>query len=559
MKNYLFICFIILSFACSSSKVISQDNIPNKAKTAYEKGSEEMAFGKYDVAIAYFEEALELAPNYINANLQLANILQNYSKDYARAAGIYDLVIEIDPSLVKAHYNAAVCYLNIGNYDRAADHIDKFLTGDLSAQGKFLGNSIKNNISFSREAIKNPVAFQPVNLGPAINSAYAEYFPAITADNEYLYFTLRDESSRYPQEDIYAAKQENGVWLAREKLSSSINSDFNEGAHSIAPSGKYLLFTSNNHENGNNGSTDIYIAKKVGDTWKNAVNLGKVINSRNWESQPVLSADASALYFVSANRADGLGESDIYVSYLEADGKFGAPVNLGNVINTPGDEQRPFIHPDGKTLYFASTGHPGMGNGDIFMSKLNELGEWTKPVNLGYPINTIGEELGIYVSTDGKTAYISSEREGGYGQSDIYKFDLPETAQPEKVVYVKGKVFDAVTLKPIKCPIKIYDVQTGELFTTLSTDEVNGSFLVTLPADKDYAYEAIQEGYLPFSENFSLESMLTGSSFELEAPMQAIEAGKEFVLKNVFFATNSFTLEPSSKSELLRLDRKSVV
>lgn len=554
MKKLLLICLVVFAFSCASTNSIGQDSISSKAKKAVENGKESAAFGRYDEAIEYFEDAVRISPNYTTANLNLAKLYQNYSKDYSKAAAVYENVIAAYPELLNSRFNAANCYFLLNELGKAEEHIDVYIAdAHATDKGMWMAKLLKSNIAFSREALANPVAFQPINLGPTVNSDKAEYFPAITADNEWIYFTVMEGSNRYADENIYTSKYEGEKWLEREKLGTSINTDYNEGAHSISPNGKYLLFTSNGKRGGNFGSTDIYMAKKVGNSWKDAINIGEIINSRYWESQPFFTADSKSLFFVSADRKDGLGDSDIYVSHLGEDGKFGTPINLGPTINTKGKEQRPFLHPDGTTLYFASTGHPGMGNGDIFMSKKDADGNWGTPINLGYPINTHGEELGIYVTTNGNVAYIASDRPEGFGKTDIYSFELPVAAQPEMVVYVKGRVTDAESGDAISCPIKIYDQSTGEVYTSLSSDPINGAFLVTLPVNQDYAYEAIAEGYLPHSESFSLEKISNESAFEIAVVLQPIQEGKEFVLNNIFFESGSYELKVTSESELLRL------
>ena len=385
-------------------------------------------------------------------------------------------------------------------------------------------------------------------MGPNVNSEKAEYFPSITADNEYLYFTVNDESDRYPNEDIYASKFEDGAWQTRTPIVGVNGAESQEGAHSITQDGRYLFFASDRYQD-NQGRFDIFIAKKVGDTWKSPVNIGSTINTRYWESQPVISADSKELFLVRKS-SDGLGGSDIYVCTIQENGRFGAPVNLGNVVNTPGDEQRPYLHPDGKTLYFASNGHPGMGKADVYKSIRQDDGSWSKPINLGFPINTNDVEYGLYVAADGKSAYISSDRSGGFGDMDIYSFELPVNARPNFVARVKGTIKDASSGESVKADIKIVDIATGKAYKTLSSDELNGSFLITLPSGKNYVYQATASGYLPYSNNFSIASQGQDQLIILEALMQKVEKGKEFVLRNIFFDTNAFALMESSKAEL---------
>jgi len=211
---------------------------------------------------------------------------------------------------------------------------------------------------------------------------------------------------------------------------------------------------------------------------------------------------------------------------------------------------RPFIHPDGKTLYFSSNGWPGMGNFDIFMSKKKDDGTWSRPVNLGYPINTPGEELGIYVTTDGSKAYYASEQKDSYGQKDIYTFDMPEQFRPGFTSYVKGRVYDAIDQESINANVQVYDVSTGKIFATFSSDKLNGQFLSTLPGGRDYAVEVVKDGYLFYSQNISLKGAKNNEPFELNIPLNKIQVGEKVVLNNVFFESDKYELKPESEAEL---------
>lgn len=552
MKYFIQIALIMILFSCSAGKSIGQEKINKKAEEYYKQADEHMAFGRFAPAVEGFQKAIEIQPDYLNAHIQLAVIYQNFQKDLAKAAFHYEKVKKLDPTLINAYYNAVLCYYLNLDYDKADAALkDYFAFPSLGPKSKQEGEYLQKCIAFARKSVKNPVVFEPKNLGSNVNSDKAEYFPAITADNEYLYFTVNDKDPRFANEDIYVSQFADGQWQTRKPLGTAINTNYQEGAHSISQDGRYLFFASDRPQ-GNKGRFDIYMAKKIGNEWKNPANLGSPINTPNWESQPIFTADSKSLLFVRKSK-DGYGGSDIYISHLQPDGSFSTPQNLGPVINTPGDEQRPYLHPDGKTLYFSSTGHIGMGEGDIYVSRLNEKGEWSTPENLGYPINTTGDEYGIYVSADGMTAYFSSDRPGGFGDMDLYSFTLPEKFRPEIVIYVKGKVSDATTKKAVEATIKIFDLQTGELYKTLASDAINGEFLITLPGNRNYMYEAIAKGYLPFSENFSLQNLSTGQNYNIEVSLQKIEPGKEFVLKNIFFASNAFALQPESLTELNQL------
>ena len=548
LHYFKYLTFIVL-ISCSSQRSLAQTDGSKKAQEIYAKANEDLVFGRYQEALNGFELAVKTDPSYINAHLQIANLYQNLYNLYDQAVGHYEAVIKLDKTLYKSYYEAGQCYLSMLDYVNAEKNTSLYLEkAELSANGKWQANLLMESIKFAKAAVMNPVVYEPKNLGPSINSEKAEYFPSITADNEWLYFTINDMSQKYPNEDIYAAQFIDGQWQKRIPVEGVNGFDSQEGAHSITQDGRYLFFASDRME-GNLGRFDLYIAKKVGDEWEKPMNMGNVVNTRHWESQPVISANSKQIFLVRKSN-DGFGGSDIYVSNLGEEGKFGSPVNLGNVINTPGDEQRPYLHPDGKTLYFASNGHPGMGKTDVFKSILQADGAWSVPQNLGYPLNSVEMEYGLYVASDGKTAYIASDRAGGFGDMDIYSFIMPESARPALVLSVKGVVKDVTTLNGLKANIKIIEIESGEIYKTLSSDEINGSFLITLAAGKNYVYQATAEGYLPYSENFSLTLQNPKENLQLVALMQRIEQGKEFTLKNIFFDTGEYQLLEESKAEL---------
>jgi Tol biopolymer transport system component len=242
---------------------------------------------------------------------------------------------------------------------------------------------------------------------------------------------LRISSGRDRQEDFYVSFSDGTDWGMALNLGAPINTDDNEGAQTITADGSQLFFIGCNRKGGK-GSCDIYRSLRNGRKWGRPENLDSPVNTSKWESQPSISADGKTLYFVS-NRINGLGKSDIWVTHLAPNNEWTIPRNLGDVINTAFSEETPFIHPDGKTLYFTSDGHVGMGGKDIFVTRMNPDGSWSIPKNLGYPINTWNDEQGLFVAATGENAYFSSDRKGGFGKLDIYSFPLYEEARPTRV------------------------------------------------------------------------------------------------------------------------------
>ena len=419
---------------------------------------------------------------------------------------------------------------------------------------------------FAMEAKKNPSPVKFSNMGAAINSPQNEYFPSMTADENYFLFTRHlpcaDCISKY-QEDLFISKNLGGNW-SESKMIEELSSRGNEGAPSISADGNYMFITISQEIDGRYmgglaqglGSCDIFYTQKVDGRWIKPVNLGSKVNSAMWESQPSFSSDGKTLYFVrgTPQRNGTIKGIDIYCSVIDKDGKFGQAVRLPSNINTSKDEQSVFIHPDNQTLYFSSEGHVGMGRADIFMSHKKADGSWGNPVNLGSPINSSDDENSLLVSASGRMAYFASDRDGGLGGLDLYQFEVPASMKPEKITYVKGKVFNAKTNQPLEANFELVDLGTS-VEVTKSYSQRDGEFLVTLNANKNYLVNVNKDGFLFYSDNFSLKDVEAdfNKPFLLNIPLQPIDTGSVVELKNVFFEVNKWDLKPESKSELDKL------
>ena len=397
------------------------------------------------------------------------------------------------------------------------------------------------------EAMAHPVAFKPVNLGPEINTADDEYLPTATADESTLIFTRKINNN----EDFYKSVNRDGKWQTATYLSDQINTpQYNEGAQSISQDGKYLFFTGCNRPDGL-GRCDIYVSQKKGNDWSKPFDLSPPVNSPAWESQPSISADGRTLYFAS-NRKGGYGGYDLWKSTLTSKG-WGEPENLGPNINTAYDEQSPFIHADDSTLYFSSNGWPGLGGKDLFVSRLSKDGVWQKPENMGYPINSSGDENGLSVTANGTYAFFSSDNLNGFGGFDIYSFELPKSLRPLMVTYVKGTVVDSKSKQPLEVSVEITDLEKNKMVYEGYSDPSQGDFLATLTPGKNYGLNISRSGYLFYSQNFSLTGHEVKTPFDITVLLQQIELGSKAVLNNIFFDTNKFNLKPESVSELQKL------
>ncbi|HWB64914.1 MAG TPA: hypothetical protein VG603_15460, partial [Chitinophagales bacterium] len=484
------------------SQYVTKDQVKGKAKEYYEMADNDFQFGKLPPADSLFHLAVKEKDNFIDAWVQIGQLNLEYMHRFKEAAAAFEKVKLLSKDYMpEVDYQLGKCYLNMGEYGLAKTHINDYLKQDkIPAENQFKCEKMLSDCDFGAEAMKHPYDFHPVNLGSGVNTAEDESMPTLTADEKYLYFTRHTGLGIYQDENIFMSIRTGNFFSPAEPL--EFNTDqYVEGAQSISPSGKYLFFTSAERPDGE-GRADIYMTRKIGDHWDRPNNMGPPINGPGWDAQPCISADGRALYFASI-RQGTRGGSDLWVSYYDDKTGWGKPENLGDSINTQFDEMRPFIHPDGQTLYFSSNGHPGMGNFDIYMSKKHADGAWGAPVDLGYPINTPGDEIGLYVTTDGSRAYYASEQKDSKGQMDIYSFDMPAQFRPGYTSYIAGNVYDKDTRNSIPANVQVYDVATGKLFATFSSDKLNGNFLSTLPAGKNYAVEVQKDGYLFYSQNIS--------------------------------------------------------
>ncbi len=550
MQKILFFLFFSFGFLTSKSQWYDPEKVDHKANTIYSLAINKAQNEDYSSAIKMINEALKIDSKFVDAYLSLAGIDANM-KNYPGSVSNFEKAMSLD-SIYTNYYLLpySISLAGCGRFTESLQAVNKFLAiPGLNDRSKKSGEFRKKTYEFAIEyanthPVKNYV-FAPVNLGDSVNTANLEYFPSLTIDGKQLFFTRRIGGN----EDIYESVLENGKWGSAFRLPGRINStSFNEGASNVSQDGKWMIFTGCNFPKGL-GSCDLYISYLTKDGWSEPQNLGPNVNSEFWESTPSLSPDKRDLYF-SGNMPGGFGGKDLWVCHRDDNGRWSEPYNLGPEINTAGDESTPFIHADNQTLYFNSTGLPGYSEKpDLFVTRKLPDGKWSKPENLGYPINTIDDEGSMVVAADGKTAYFSSDRGDTKGGLDIFQFELRPDIQPLKTLWVKGKVFDKKTNAGLPSTVELTDLKTGQLVSKLQTDE-EGNYLVTLPIGKDYAFNVHRKGYLFYSENYNMSHISADSSYTANIPLQPIEANAHIILKNVFFDTKKTDLKPESITEL---------
>jgi len=555
MKYFLNIVLII--FLCALSQIAVSQNFhtsSNKALKLYKEGITAYDFLDFNKAEQRLKEAITLDDGFYEAYMVLGELMSKQNR-YSDASKYFKTAVTIDSLFFKpVFFNLANAEFMSGDYYNALIHFKVYLAQDgMSETNSAISLKNSKNCEFALNAIKNPVPFNPVSVGKSINTNDDEYWPSITADGHTMIFTRQllpgGNLSRngQSQEDFYISYFSDNSWQKAFNAGAPLNTRQNEGAQTLSSNGTYMFFTACNRPGGM-GSCDLYFSAFNDGKWSEPSNLRSPVNSSSWESQPSISADGKILFF-SSSRPGGFGGKDIWYSTMNDKNVWTYPVNLGSKINSDGDEMSPFIHFDGQTLYFASEGRVGMGGFDIYMSRMNDDSTWTEPQNLGYPINTYNDEMGLVIESGGQKAYFSSIRDKLNGK-DIFYFDLYESVRPNPVSYMKGKVVDKVTGNLLKAEYQLINLSTGKVATENFTDGT-GSFLVCLPSGFNYGLSVSKAGYLFYSENFMFEGQHTvAKPFIKRISLNPIKVGEKIQLSNVFYEIDSWQLKKESMSEL---------
>ena len=556
MRN-LFILFVLLTSCSASRNSFSQGlhTSSNRAMKTYNDGVTYYDYLEFDKAETLFKIAISHDPDFYEAYMMLGE-LYSKQKKYGEAVLNYRKAVEIDSfSYRPVYFSLANAEMMTADYSKALEHYRAYLRnkGNSEKNIKLTLKSIKN-CEFAIEAMKRPVPFNPVSIGSSINTTDDEYWPSITADGQTLMFTRQSRNNFFnsfgggtSQEDFYLSYLEDTGWGTSVNAGEPLNTKQNEGAQTLSSSGNYMYFTACDRPGGL-GSCDLYFSAFNDGRWSHPYNLGPPVNAPSWESTPSISADGNMLFF-SSSRTGGFGGKDLWYSVMKDKGEWSSPVNLGDKINTDGDEMSPFIHFDGKSLYFASDGRPGMGGLDIYLTRMKEDSTWTEPQNLGFPVNTSTDDMGLVIEAGGQKAFFSSKRDNANGK-DIFFFNLDESFRPNPVSYLKGKVSDKETGKLLKADYKLINLTTNKVTIKSRTDE-KGNFLVCLPSGNNYGINVSKAGYLFYSENFMFEGVHTVMEPLIKRiNLSPVKVGEKMLLANVFYEIDRWELKKESMSEL---------
>lgn len=553
MQKFSIIAFVICLGLNAQAQTYNPDKIKPKALEQYDQAVEYLKAGEIKEAIPVLQNCLVIDSNFVDAYLSLA-AAYGQLKQYNASIKLYEKARSKDNLYFKVYQLPySINLAGAGRFQEALEQVENFLLlPNLGDRSKKAGQYRKRCYGFALDyASKHPdqdkYQFLPINLGDNVNSPFAEYYPNVTVTDSLLIYTRAGEHQR---EDFMESKFDGKKFGRSEAIKGDINIEPKKGAITASQDGEWILFAGQFSGQGF-GNYDIYKSVYTPTGWSEPENLGKNINTEFWESSPSLSPDNRVLFF-SSNRPGGYGGKDLYISYRGSDGKWSAAQNLGPEINTAGDELAPFIHPDNQTVYYTSDGLPGYGGSDLYLLRKNAAGEWGKPENLGFPINTIENEGSLAVSADGLKAYYASDRSDSRGDLDLYQFELRPDIRPYRTIYVKGTVTDKQNGKGIPSTVELTDNESSLALMKIQTDE-KGEYLITLPLGKDYTFTVNRKGYLFYSEVYAMKQKQADSVYTKNIALQPVLLNASFVFNNVQFANNSFELPKTGLIELEKL------
>ncbi len=521
-----------------------------KCQDLQDKAYADFQAGMFNDALSCIKKSIKCDPTSSTAYAIQAEIYETL-KDSSNAIKSHKNCIKADSLYQPSYFYLAFYLFRMSRFDEALFYLNRYDSVPLmpnfnpkedaaSPSMKSKVSRLKASIDMAKAELGDLLKMEIQNMGEAINSNLNEYWPGMPINgNSFVYTRLVGG-----QEDFYVSKLGANGWEKSRFAPGKINTIENEGTNSVyyGPKTQILYYTVCNQDGF--GSCDIFFSEMVNDKWGERQNLGEVVNTPQWDAQPSVSGDGNTIIFASS-RPGGMGGKDLWIT-RKVNGKWTKPTNLGPTINTKFDEEAPFLHYDGVTLYFASNGHPGYGQHDIFMSRFNEEGQWNKPENLGKGVNTGQDDVGFYVDAIAQKAYFASAREGGFGGLDIYSIKLIDKFKPKPVNYLLGKIYDKQSKKEIAANVRLVNLQTQKIVYQDSTS----SFLIPVVAGNNYALHSMAKGYLLDSRNFQPTESSIDKPYLIESYLEKIKLDQVVTLNNIFFDIDKFDLKPESEVEL---------
>lgn len=499
--------------AQKSYNTLKKEFVTGEEDPSFDAAEDYFKYQNYLAALPYYEKLYKRFPknNYLLFQLGICYLAK--TDELEKSIELLEETKNREPELDALNFYLGRAYMLNYKFDEAIKQFNDYLSkGNNLERIKTCKQYIKN-CENAKNISADTLRFNIKNIGDPVNTSNSEYVPIISADESVLIYTYRGErstggkqdrflkSSPYGEyyEDVFVSYKVGENWMDPESIGENINTNSHDAAIALSADGQKLFVYNSTSKNGG----DIYMSRLNGDVWSKAESIGPEINSKYWEGSVSLSADENMLIFAS-ERPGGIGGRDLYKSVKQADGKWGKPVNLGPKINSDRDEDAPFIHPDGKSFFYSSQGHNSMGGYDIYFSSI-EGEKISDPKNLGYPLNTMGDDKYFVMNASGERAYYSSASKGGLGQQDIYSFEPKVLGIVPVLVLIKGSIMDNKT--SLSAVINVYNVETNEKVATFNSNAATGKYLLALLPGKNYRVAFEVKGYEEFSQMINLTSL----------------------------------------------------
>ncbi len=546
MRRYFLSCVLLFLW---SSLLLAQKGyvapkIPEKTNKELEQAILQAEAGKAEDAIQTIEGIIARYPTWTYPRQELGRIYYENGKKQEAVKALQASLLIDTASQLQQLYALGKIYEETSEFEKAiACYRGLMFRSDTTATLFQKAKENKRLLENKKALMVETYAIHPVPFPPEINTEAHEALGRWSLDGEELIFTRMVDG----QEDLFfahpAATPDH--WVIEP---FPFNTPQNEGAHAISPDGKYLVFTSCNRPDGN-GSCDLYISVLKQGKWTKPVNMGPGFNSISWDGQPCFGLDGSSLFF-SSSRIGGFGGKDIwYMNQLSPD-SWSRPMNAGQYINTPDNEESPFLHFDGQALYFMRDGKEGLGGYDLYMSRKGPDGNWQKAVNLGAPINTGSNEGALSLHPDGYHAIITQETPDR--QNDLFQITLPEKfrAYPQQALFVR--IRDKTTGKPVSAALELFQLNAEHAIRLTQWSDINGNLTTSIQRNVDYGAIASSPDYVMCSVQLPADSA-SSRSITLDMIPLTRAVNEPIILENISFNSGSAELLPESEPELNKL------
>ncbi len=541
-------------------------------------------WGNAREALEYYLKAHTFNPDNAELNMRIGESYL-YTNEPQKSIEYLERAVSLNVPTLEIYYLLGMAYHRNYRFDEAIDQFT-FYRQSLSPQEVIPQRErIDRRIAECRNAkelVENPIRVFIDNLGSGINSEYDDYSPILSFDGQTMYFTSRRPEGRNPKRDkvdqkyfenVFVSRKTGETWRRAQPIEGRINSKSHSATAGISPNGRSLYIYQ-----GDKGG-DIFESEYKNNKWSRPSRLPRSLRDRgSQETSIAFTTDGRRVYFVS-DRSGGFGGKDIWTATRDERGRWSTPVNLGATVNTEYDEESVFLASDNQTLYFSSQGHNSMGGFDIFKTVFRN-GRWTKPENLGHPVNTPGDDMFFVLSPDPDLGYYSTMKKDGYGGSDIYAVTflgpekpmilqlqddiIADQARPlntnlmEREVdvvtipmtMIRGRILDDKTDEPLFATIELYDNEVEELLAAFNSNEETGEYLISLPGGRNYGISVKAEDYLFHSENMNITETNVAREIINDIRLKKVEVGETIVLNNIFFDTGAASLRPESYAEL---------